>query len=133
MEWEKAEPIASPIRFSIFIGEPDVPSGIELDDMDAQCIHAIAYDDAGKAVGAGRLRPDGHIGRLAVVKDWHRRGVGAAMIEALTEEARKRGHAKVKLSARLQAMEFYRERGFVADGKVYKEAGILHQKMRKVL
>lgn len=133
MGWEQAQPIAGPIRFGIFVGEQDVPPGIELDDLDAQCVHAIAYDDAGKAIGAGRLRPDGHIGRMAVVKDWRRRGIGAAIIEALTEEARKRGHAKVRLSARLQAMEFYREHGFVAEGKVYKEAGILHQKVRKQL
>ena len=133
MTWEQAQPIAGPLRFAVFVGEQNVPSGIELDDKDAQCVHAIAFDDAGKAIGAGRLRPDGHIGRLVVVKDWHRRGIGAAILEALTEEARKRGHAKVRLSAQLQALEFYREHGFAADGKIYKEAGMLHQKMRKTL
>ncbi|HYT47053.1 MAG TPA: GNAT family N-acetyltransferase [Burkholderiales bacterium] len=131
MRWEQARTIAGPIRFSIFVGEQHVPPGIELDDKDADCIHAIAYDEAGKAVGTGRLLPDGHIGRMAVVKDWRRRGVGAAILEALTEEARKRGHAEVVLSAQLQALEFYRGQGFTAEGKVYEEAGILHQLMRR--
>ena len=108
-------------------------AGIELDDKDAQCVHAIAYDEAGKAIGTGRLLPDGHIGRMAVVKDWRRRGVGAAILEALIEEARKRGHKEVVLSAQLQAAEFYRSHGFEAQGKVYKEAGILHQAMHKTL
>ena len=133
MEWDKAQAIAGPIRFAIFVGEQNVPPGIELDEKDAACVHAIAYDDAGKAIGTGRLLPDGHIGRMAVVKDWRRRGVGAELLEALIAEAKRRGHKEVVLSAQLQALEFYRVHGFVAEGKVYEEAGILHQQMRKVL
>ena len=133
MSWEQAQPVAGPIRFSIFVGEQNVPSGIELDDQDADCIHAIAYDAAGKAIGTGRLLPDGHIGRMAVVKEWRRQGVGAEILEALVAEARKRGHASVVVSAQLQAAEFYRAHGFEAQGKVYQEAEILHQEMRKAL
>jgi predicted GNAT family N-acyltransferase len=133
MDWEKAQPIAGPLRFAIFVGEQNVPAGIELDDKDAACVHAIAYDEAGKAIGTGRLLPDGHIGRMAVVKEWRRRGIGAALLEALIEEARRRGHQEVVLSAQLQALEFYRVHGFVAEGKVYEDAGILHQQMRRAL
>jgi predicted GNAT family N-acyltransferase len=133
MDWEKAQPIAGPLRFAIFVGEQNVPAGIELDDKDAACVHAIAYDEAGKAIGTGRLLPDGHIGRMAVVKEWRRRGIGAALLEALIEEARRRGHKEVVLSAQLQALEFYRVHGFVAEGKVYEDAGILHQQMRRAL
>ena len=133
MTWEQAQPVAGPLRFAIFVGEQNVPAGIELDDLDAGCVHAVAYDVDGKAIGTGRLLPDGQIGRMAVVVEWRRRGIGAEILAALTEEARKRGHAEVVLSAQLQAAEFYREAGFVAEGKVYEDAGILHQKMRKKL
>jgi predicted GNAT family N-acyltransferase len=133
MNWDQAQTIAGPIRFNIFVGEQNVPPGIELDDKDASCMHAIAYDDHGNAVGTGRLLPDGHIGRMAVVKDWRRRGIGALILGALMEEARRQGHKEVVLSAQLQAAEFYREQGFEAEGKVYQEAGILHQAMRKKL
>jgi len=133
MTWEEAQPVAAPIRFAIFVGEQNVPAGIELDEMDAKCMHAIAYDESGKAIGTGRLLPEGRIGRMAVVKEWRRRGVGADLLEALLAEARRRGHAEVTLSAQLQAAEFYRSHGFVAEGKVYTEAGILHQAMRKNL
>jgi predicted GNAT family N-acyltransferase len=133
MTWEQAQPTAGPLRFAIFVGEQNVPAGIELDDQDANCVHAVAFDVDGKAIGTGRLLPDGHIGRMAVVQEWRRRGIGAEILEALTSEARKRGHAEVVLSAQLQAAEFYREQGFVAQGKVYEEAGILHQKMHKKL
>ena len=133
MTWEQAQPVAGPLRFAIFVGEQNVPAGIELDDLDASCTHAVAYDAQGKVIGTGRLLPDGQIGRMAVVAEWRRRGIGAEILEALTGEARKRGHAQVVLSAQLQAAEFYREAGFVAEGKVYEDAGILHQKMRKTL
>lgn len=125
--------MAGPIRYAIFFGEQDAPPGVEIDDMDPQCVHAIAYDEAGKAVGTGRLLPDGQIGRFAVLKEWRRHGVGAALLEALIEEARRRGHAEATIIAPLQAAEFYRGHGFVAEGKVYQEAGSLQQKMRKAL
>ena len=133
MPWEKAEALAAPLRFAIFVGEQNVPAGIELDEMDAKCMHAVAFDEAGKAIGTGRLLPEGRIGRMAVVREWRRRGVGADLLEALIAEAKRRGHGEVKLSAQLQAAEFYRNHGFVAEGKVYEEAGILHQAMKKTL
>jgi len=133
MTWEQAQPTAGPLRFAIFVGEQNVPPGIELDDLDASCTHAVAFDVDGKPIGTGRLLPDGHIGRMAVVAEWRRRGVGAEILAALIAQARKRGHQQVMVSAQLQAAEFYREHGFVAEGKVYPEAGILHQKMAKKL
>jgi predicted GNAT family N-acyltransferase len=133
MSWQEAQPVAAPIRFAIFVDEQNVPAGIELDDMDEKSLHAVAFDEAGKAIGTGRLLPEGKIGRMAVVKEWRRRGVGADLLDALLEEARRRGLGEVKLSAQLQAAEFYRGRGFVAEGKVYEEAGILHQAMRRSL
>ena len=132
LTWEQAQPITGPIRFASFVEEPE-GTGFDLDDKDAQCVHAVAYDPSGKAVGTGRLLPEGQIGRLAVLKDWRRRGVGDAILEALTGEARKRGLAEVVLSAPLRAAEFYRSHGFTAEGKVYKEADVLHQAMRKSL
>ena len=133
MSWEQAQPTAGPLRFAIFVGEQNVPSGIELDDQDANCVHAVAFDVDNKAIGTGRLLPDGTIGRMAVVKEWRRRGIGVEILTALIDEARKRGHTEAVISAQLQAAEFYREQGFVAEGKVYEEAGILHQAMHRTL
>jgi len=132
LTWDKAEPVAAPIRFAIFI-EDKQAAGFELDDLDRDCVHAVAYDDAGKAIATARLLPDGQIGRMAVVKDWRRRGVGAELLEALIGEARKRGLGEVRLSAPVQALEFYRSQGFVADGKIQPVGGVLQQPMKKPL
>lgn len=131
--WETARPEASRIRFEVFVEEQKVPAEIEMDAHDAQCVHALAYAEDGRAVGTGRLLPDGHIGRMAVLKDWRGRGVGAAILTALVAEARRRGDAEVALSAQTHALDFYRRHGFSAEGEVYEEAGIPHQAMRRAL
>jgi predicted GNAT family N-acyltransferase len=131
--WEEARAAAGPLRYAVFLEEKHALPGIELDELDPQCVHALALDAGGATVGTGRLHPDGLIGRMAVLKDWRRRGVGAAIIRALIEEARRRGYPDVSVSVPLQAAEFYREFGFGADGKVVKEAGVLQQRMRKAL
>jgi predicted GNAT family N-acyltransferase len=131
MGWARAEAIAAPIRFAAFFD--DARPGIELDDEDAAAVHAIAYDEAGKAIAAGRLLADGRIGPFAAAREWHRLGVDAVILDALLAEARKRGFAMVTVTAPLQTAELYREQGFAAVGKIFQEAGILQQPMRKTL
>lgn len=132
MSWEKARADASPIRFEVFVAEQRVPADIELDAMDPQCIHALAYEN-GQAIATGRLLPDGHIGRMAVLKAWRGRGVGSAILAALMDAARRRGDAKIELSAQVHAVAFYLAHGFRPVGPVYEEAGIPHQAMARAL
>ena len=129
VSWEQARALASPIRFEVFVREQRVPAEIELDDMDPVSLHALAFEGA-RAVGTGRLLPDGHIGRMAILKEWRRRGVGAAILAALVEAARRRGDRELALSAQVHAVPFYRAHGFVEEGAEYEEAGIAHQAMR---
>src|SRR5262245_9129238 len=132
MSWEKARAQASPIRFTVFVDEQKVPQEIELDEHDPQCVHALAFDDQ-RAVGTGRLLPDGHIGRMAVLKEWRNRGVGALILKSLMQRAKERGDAAIVLSAQVSAVRFYQAHGFVAEGDEYVEAGIRHQAMRRSL
>ena len=132
MSWERARRLASPIRFQVFVREQRVPAEIELDDMDAPSLHAIAFENE-KAIGTGRLLPDGHIGRMAILKEWRRRGIGAAILKALIDAAERRGDREIALSAQLHAVEFYRTHGFEPVGDVYEEAGIPHQAMVRAL
>ncbi|HEV3010400.1 MAG TPA: GNAT family N-acetyltransferase [Burkholderiales bacterium] len=132
LPWDKARAHASPIRFTVFVEEQGVPREIELDEQDPLSIHAVAFEGT-TPVATGRLLPDGHIGRMAVLRDWRGRGIGARMLEALIQRARERGNAEVALSAQVQAVAFYRAQGFVAQGDEYLEAGIRHQAMRRTL
>jgi len=130
--WERARGEASRIRTKVFVDEQRVPAEIELDDLDPHCVHALAYAQ-GEVVGTGRLLPDGHIGRMAVLREWRKNGIGTALLEALVGAARIRGDREVALSAQTHALGFYRRHGFTEEGAVYEEAGIPHQAMRRKL
>jgi predicted GNAT family N-acyltransferase len=132
MDWNAARAEASRIRLAVFVEEQRVPPEIEMDDKDAACVHALAYAQ-GRAVGTGRLLPDGHLGRMAVLKENRSLGVGGAILERLVEEARRQGMRAVVLSAQTHAIGFYRRHGFSEEGEVFEEAGIAHQAMRRVL
>lgn len=129
LDWPKAKDEAQRIRFTVFVDEQRVPPELEMDEHDATSVHALAFSD-GKAVGTGRLLLDGHIGRMAVLKDWRRRGVGRALLRALVGAARQRGDRDVLLNSQVHALGFYGAEGFETEGPVYEEAGIPHQVMR---
>lgn len=127
--WPKAKAESQRIRFIVFVDEQRVPPELEMDEHDAHCVHALAFSD-GEAIGTGRLLPDGHIGRMAVLKEWRGRGVGQALLRALVDAARRRGDREVVLNSQVHALGFYGAEGFKAEGPVYDEAGIPHQTMR---
>ncbi|MBV9190762.1 MAG: GNAT family N-acetyltransferase [Betaproteobacteria bacterium] len=133
LEWPKAQKEAQRIRFTVFVDEQKVPPELEMDEHDATSVHALAFwgnASSGKAVGTGRLLPDGHIGRMAVLKEWRGRGVGQAMLRALIDAGRQRGDPDLVLNSQVHALAFYAAEGFKAEGPVYEEAGIPHQVMR---
>jgi predicted GNAT family N-acyltransferase len=132
MSWERARSLAAPIRFEVFVREQRVPAEIELDEQDAISIHAIAFDGE-EAIGTGRLLPDGHIGRMAVLKEWRGRGIGGLILTELMRAAMRRGDREIALSAQVHAVAFYRAHGFEPVGDIYQEAGIAHQAMVRAL
>src|SRR5262249_14462578 len=118
LPWEQARAHAAPIRFTVFVEEQGVPLAIELDEMDDKSLHAVAYC-GGDPIATGRLLPDGHIGRMAVLKAWRGRGIGGRVLGKLMEAARARGDREIVLSAQIQATAFYRAHGFVEEGGEY--------------
>lgn len=131
--WDALRAHAQPIRFEVFVDEQKVPADIELDEMDAVCIHAVAYGEDGAALATGRLLPDGHIGRMAVRQAGRGKGVGGAVLQALIAAARERGDKGVVLNAQTHAEPFYARHGFVREGEEFMEAGIPHITMRVTL
>jgi predicted GNAT family N-acyltransferase len=132
-DWEQLRPLAAPLRFAVFVDEQKVPAEIEIDEWDARSVHAIALDPAGEVVGTGRLLPDGHIGRMAVAPRARGSGVGSALLSALMDEARRRGHREAVLSAQTHAVAFYQRHGYVVESAEYMDAGIPHVDMRRQL
>ena len=131
--WSEAQARASAIRFTVFVEEQRVPQELELDEWDAQCWHALALQPDGTAVATGRLLPDGHIGRMAVLATARGTGVGFKVLEALMAKAQALGYSELALNAQTHAAPFYARAGFEQVGEEFEEAGIPHVEMRKTL
>jgi len=132
-DWAKCQKDASAVRREVFIEEQHVPPELEMDDKDALCIHAVAYNERGEPIGTGRLLPDAHIGRMAVRSDYRGSGIGSKLLSTLMDEARRKRHMEVVLSAQTHARNFYARHGFLAEGHTYMDAGIEHVTMRHAL
>ena len=130
VHWADAADQLRAVRVEVFVREQGVPEDMEWDGLDPLCHHALATDARGIAIGTGRLLPDGHIGRMAVVNRWRRAGVGTAILATLVETARARGDPVAILHAQTHAAEFYRRAGFRISSDEFMEAGILHVEMR---
>ncbi|MBR0872583.1 GNAT family N-acetyltransferase [Bradyrhizobium tropiciagri] len=131
--WEEARERASAIRYSVFVEEQRVPVELEWDDMDATSWHALGFTGDGAPVATGRLLPDGHIGRMAVLKSARGTGVGARVLDALMAKAAELGYPRLILNAQTHAEQFYARVGFERVGEEFEEAGIPHIEMRKRL
>ena len=127
-DWLDDGAAVSAIRDIVFIQEQQVPVELEWDGVDADCIHVLAFSGE-KPIGTARLQLDGHIGRMAVLKDWRNQGVGSAMLQRLLEEIRDRDIRYAVLNAQIAAAGFYRRFGFQAEGEEFMDAGIPHVRM----
>ena len=132
-DWARDVDALRRIRHEVFVVEQQVPADLEWDGTDGDCRHALAEDAAGRPIGCGRLLADGHVGRMAVLAPWRGRGVGAALLGLLVEEARRAGQRRVVLNAQTRALGFYACHGFVPFGEEFVEAGIAHRAMERRL
>ena len=129
--WQRDGDALRAVRRTVFIDEQAIPEELECDDSDPVSVHALGVDRDGHPIATGRLLEDGHIGRIAVVREWRGRGVGAALFEHLVAVAAERGHRALFLNAQTQAADFYARYGFVRAGDEFIEAGIPHIAMER--
>ena len=120
------------IRYNVFVEEQKVPEELEIDGLDDKAKHVLAFVDSVQ-IGTGRILSDGHIGRVAVLKDYRGLGIGKLIMKDLIKWAQNMNLEKVWLSSQWHAHSFYLDLGFVCVGEIYKEAEIDHIKMFKTL
>lgn len=131
--WQAAEDALRGVRHAVFVVEQHVPESLEWDDADVTAVHAVAHDSCVAPIGCARLLPDGHIGRVAVMRPWRGRGVGSALVCRLVDQARRTALPNAILNAQVAALPFYQRLGFVPTGDVFEEAGIDHRVMTLAL
>jgi predicted GNAT family N-acyltransferase len=133
VDWSGGEVPLRAVRTAVFVVEQAIPAELEWDAFDGVSVHVLAVDARGDPIGCGRLLPDGHIGRMAVLAAWRGQGVGAAIFEQLVDTACRRGDGRLRLHAQTQAMPFYARFGFAPVGAEFMEAGIPHRTMERML
>ncbi len=121
------------IRRCVFIEEQKVPEELEWDEFDQSAQHIIVLNNENSAVATGRIKKDGHIGRMAVLKNYRQQGIGSAILLALLEVAEKNNLSCVYLHAQTTAIGFYQKHGFSCQGVEFLDAGIAHKIMVKKL
>lgn len=127
--WSDDRTVLQALRRAVFIVEQHVPEAMEWDGADLVSLHALAHDLKGLPVGTGRLLPDGHVGRMAVLREWRGQGAGSAVLKLLLAQAKQQGMGVVRLHAQTHATGFYARHGFIAHGDIFNEAGIPHRSM----
>src|SRR5690606_6405103 len=113
------------LRQEVFMIEQQIYE-VDIDSYDSVCRHLFIKRN-GHIVSYARLilkDDEYYIGRIVTDKAFRKQGFSTSIIEYL-----KHKHESLKLSAQLQAVEFYKKLDFKPIGKKYKEAGIYHQKM----
>ena len=119
----------------------------EMDGLDPQCSHLLAFDsDSGEVIGCLRRVPAGlkrphtpapaapgpTLGRLVTASAVRGTGLGRAlMLEGIARCERDHPGRALFLSAQQRLQRFYESLGFEAIREPYDEDGILHIDMRR--
>lgn len=117
------------VRGMVFVVGQKIDYEIEFDGLDSECVLFSAYMD-NLAVGAARLYRN-KVGRVAVLEEYRKHGVGKALMEFIEEYAKNNNIKELKLHAQLPVKDFYIKLGYIEKGSIFQEAEIDHIKMIK--
>lgn len=120
------------IRNNVFTNEQHIDPDMDFDGQDSDAVHVLIMCKE-KYVGTGRMLHDGHIGRLAVLKEYRGQGLGAKIMLSLIKEAKNKKMKRVYLGSQRHAVGFYEKLGFSVYGEPYTEVDIEHVHMEKII
>lgn len=136
VEIRATDPLMSAVyalRREVFVIEQGVPEELEVDEDDKVAAHLAAFS-GGHVIGTLRIVRNGRtakIGRMAVSAPSRKEGIGRELMEFAAAAASRDGAEEIVLAAQFTTREFYRKLGYIEEGAVFDDAGILHVMMRK--
>ena len=126
--WSQSSKEISEVRHNVFVVEQSVPSEIEMDGKDSDCIHFLALEKS-KPIGAARLQKYGKIERVSVLREYRTKGIGTAIMKMVIEKARNMDIEKIYLHSQMDSKNFYQQLGFFQHGEIFFEADKPHIEM----
>lgn len=121
------------VREQVFIEEQNVPVALEWDGKDNEAIQVLARDENNHPIATARMLDTGQIGRMAVLPEWRKKGIGSAMLIRLISQAQRLNYPKVFVHAQTTAVSFYERFGFVSKGEEFMDADMPHLEMAREL
>ena len=115
------------LRTKVFMEEQGFEN--EFDKQDEDCYFVVAYDNS-KPVGMCRFFSDDHkhyhLGRVCVLKEYRKQGVGKYVVEEAQRQVKKLNGEEIVLSAQTRVKDFYSKLGYSAFGEEYYDEHCLH-------
>lgn len=106
---------------------------LEVDVLDLFSVYVLVCDSGGQLIGVGWLILDGCVGCMVVLVGWCGCGVGEVVLLVLVVVVWVRGWCEIVLYVQLLVCVFYVCQGFLLDGDLFEEVGIVYQYMCCVL
>lgn len=120
---------AAYIREEVFVKEQGYTVEEEFDDLDKEAHHLVLLDGE-NPVATARLISLGNDefkpGRIAVLKEYRGKNIGAELLSAVLEKAKEFGGKTFHIGAQTYAVGFYEKFGFKAYGEEYMDGRIPH-------
>ncbi|VAW51973.1 GNAT family acetyltransferase YjcF [hydrothermal vent metagenome] len=130
VNWSTDKESLSKIRSDVFIDEQNVPEKLEWDEFDNTSLHFLVTKN-NKTIACARLKSDGQIGRMAVLKKYRNQGIGKKLLQFVLQKADSKKLKNIYLHAQISAIPFYENQGFTTSDDIFFEADIPHKIMQK--
>jgi predicted GNAT family N-acyltransferase len=123
------------IRSEVFVKEQGFVE--EFDEIDGIAKHMVIYESE-QPISTCRIyfnikKQSFVIGRIAVLREWRGKNIGAIILNAAEDNIRRDGGKSVMLSAQVRVAEFYEKQGYKKQGKAYLDEDCPHIWMKKNL
>ena len=129
VSWQQAEQDLRAIRTPVFIKEQAVAPDFEWDEIDQVAVHLLATQN-NEPIACLRIIDFHKIGRMAVLKEFRRNGLGTTLLLEAVKICKAHGSKTVHLSAQTHAIGFYEKCGFKVTSAVYQDVHIAHVDMQ---
>ena len=119
------------IRKIVFVEEQNVPIDLEMDGLDNEAEHFIAYINK-KPIGCARIRIKNNFAkleRIAIIKEYRNNRFGKQLTKFLIDYCKQKKFDEIRLHSQTYVSDFYKKLGFKAIGENFFEAGIEHVEM----
>lgn len=126
---------AREIRQRVFVDEQGFKT--EFDEIDKTAAHLVVFDGdtpvATCRIFKGEVEGVYNLGRLAVIKEYRGKGLGAFLVNEAERFCKENGGKCIVLHAQVRASGFYKKVDFQPFGEIFCDEDCPHISMKKYL